>query len=306
MRISDVEAFDAVMRTGGTTRAADLLGISQPAVSRSLARLASAVRFPLFRTVKGRLVPTPEAELFHAEVRAAFVGLDRLRATAAAVREFGSGTLRVAAYPALGLSFVPKAVRQFREEWPEVRLTFHVAGSTAIRDLVASGHMDVGLAADEIETTGVAARTFMTPAAVCVMPPGHRLGSEAVITPAHLAGEPLVALSPDDTVQRRLNRLFAEAGVEPRIVVETQYSETLCNLVLEGVGLGLANAASVRASGFAGRGLLVRPFRPEAHFRALLLTPPDRVPSALADAFVKALYAVRNELGASAGGAGPE
>jgi DNA-binding transcriptional LysR family regulator len=298
MKLNEIEAFDAVMRTGSTMRAADLLGISQPAISRALARLASSTRLTLFKTVRGRLVATPEAELFHTEVRNTFAGLDRLKSKAATIREFGTGTLRFACYPALGLSFAPKAIRLFREREPNATVTLNIMGSTAVRDQVAEGRYDLGITADEIDTTHVAAHIFMTPRAVCVFKKGHPLEARETITPADLAGQPFIALSPEDTVQRRLARLLEEAGIEPRIVVETQYSETVCNLALEGVGIGLANAASVRASGFEMRGLCVRPFVPDISFRALTVFPAVGLRSALTERFVACLYDVRNQLGA--------
>jgi DNA-binding transcriptional LysR family regulator len=298
MKLNEIEAFDAVMRAGSTMRAAELLGISQPAISRALARLASSTRLTLFRTIRGRLVPTPEAELFHAEVRGAFAGIDRLKSKAASIREFGSGALRIACFPALGLSFVPKAIRLFREAEPQASVTLNILGSTAVRDQVAEGRYDIGLSADEIDTTHVSAQPFMTPRAVCVMRWDHPLAACDLIRPADIGTHPFIALSPEDTVQRRLQRLFTEAGIEPRIAVETQYSETVCNLALEGVGIGIANAASVRSSGFEQRGLVVKPFEPELSFRALLLTHPTRLKSALAERFLTCLFQIRNQLGA--------
>lgn len=298
MKLNEIEAFDAVMRTGSTMRAADLLGISQPAISRALARLASSTRLVLFKSVRGRLVPTPEAELFHAEVRAAFTGLDRLKAKAAAIREFGTGTLRVACFPALGLSFVPKAIRKFTALEPNASVTLNILGSGAVRDQVADGRYDIGLSADEIDTTHVAARSFMTPRAVCVMRPDHVLARLETVGPGDLKDHPFIALSPEDTVQRQLLRIFNEAAVELRVVVETQYSETVCNLALEGVGVGIANVIAVKASGFEQRGLVWRPFEPALSFRALLLTHPTKVTSAMATVFLNCLYQVRNQLGA--------
>lgn len=298
MRLSEVEAFDAVMRTGSTVRAAEFLGVSQPAVSRSIARLAETTRLTLFKTIKGRLVPTPEAVRFHEEVRRSFVGLDRLRASAAALREFGAGALRVACYPALGLSFAPRAVRIFRHVMPAATLSLHVVGSSAARDLVASGQADVGLTADEIDATHVDASVFMTPRAIVVMRPEHPLSTQSAVTVADLAEHDYVALSPDDTIQRRLDRICTDQGVELRVVVETQYSETVCNLAREGVGIGLANAVSFKASGFEARGLVARPFEPSISFRALLIHPQTAVRSKMADTFVSALYQARNEIGA--------
>src|SRR5262245_11623924 len=105
-----LETFRAVMVSGSASRASELLGITQPAVSRSIAELEESLGFPLFDRVRGRLVPTPEGQLFFKDVAASFAGLDRLRASAARIRDFGSGILRVASLAALGSTLVPRAI----------------------------------------------------------------------------------------------------------------------------------------------------------------------------------------------------
>jgi len=297
MHLGELESFDAVMRMGSTNRAADFLGISQPAVSRAVARLARSTRLTLFRQVGGRLVPTPEAHALHEEVQRAFIGLDQLRARAAAIREFGAGGLRLACYPALGLSFAPKAIKRYRAKDRSGHVTLLVAGSNAVRDMVASGQADVGLAADEIDVSRVSTQPFMTAPAICVMPKGHRLTNCETVTPADLVGEPFIALSPDDTVRRRIERILEDAGLETRTVVETQYSEVVCNLALEGVGIGIANAMTYRASQFDQRGLVARPFSPTIPFRALILTAKERLKSTQTEVLIAALHDTRNQIG---------
>ncbi|MFN3157433.1 LysR family transcriptional regulator, partial [Marivita cryptomonadis] len=102
-----LEAFNAVMISGSTVRAAELMGVTQPAVSRLIAELEAAVRFGLFDRVRGRLVPTPEGKLFHREVEASFVGLDRLQNAAASIRDYGTGSIRIASLAAAGTVIVP-------------------------------------------------------------------------------------------------------------------------------------------------------------------------------------------------------
>ena len=294
MTLGEIEAFDAVMRLRSTNRAADALGITQPAVSRAIARLAASTGITLFETIRGRLVPTPEAMLFHDEVRLSFVGLDRLRSRAASIREFGVGSLRVACYPALGLSFIPKVVRRFRDLRSQCNLVLTICGSVAVRDCVVNGQADIGLAADEVDTTHVDTQVFMTPYAVCVLRKDHPLAMKEKLGPTDLVDQDLISLSPDDTVQKKIRSAFLEASVHPRIVIETQYSETVCNLALEGIGIGIANSISFRASDFDQRGLAARPFVPATVFRALLLTPVDRQRSQDTYSFIKALFTVRN------------
>ena len=158
-----IETFAAIMRSGTASRAAEILGITQPAVSRSVAELEKAVGFPLFARVRNRLVPTPEAGAFFRDVEASYCGLDTLRASAARIRDHGSGQIRIASLSALGSSLVPRAIRRFRDHHPDVAVTLIVTSSRSVRDVVAAGEFDIGLAADEIDVTGVVGRLAVDP-----------------------------------------------------------------------------------------------------------------------------------------------
>ena len=208
-------------------------------MSRSIAELENAVGFPLFARVRSRLVPTPEAKAFFRDVEASYRGLDTLRASAARIRDHGSGKIRIASLSALGSSLVPRGVRLFRDRHPDVAVTLIVTSSRSVRDMVASGDFDLGLAADEIDVTGVAHQPFVAPEALCVMPIDHALASHDLITPAHLEGQPLVAYVPEDRARQQLDGILLAAGVTPRIVAETIFAATVCALVSEGVGIGM-------------------------------------------------------------------
>jgi DNA-binding transcriptional LysR family regulator len=127
------------------------------------------------------------------------------------------------------------------------------------------------------------------------VPKNHRLSGKSAVTPADLADEGFLALSPEDTVRLAMDRIFVEHGVRPRILVETPYGLTIAILAANGMGVGLVNP-SVIADGMIA-GIVARPFEPAVHFRALILRPPDGVNSALVTDFTAELYAARNALG---------
>lgn len=279
------------MRTGTASRAAELMGVTQPAVSRALAELERSIGFALFARVQNRLVPTPEGRQFFEEVDASFRGVDTLRAAAARIRDRGQGALRLGTLSALGSSLVPKAVRRFRDAHPGVAVTIMVAASRGVRDGVASGAFDLGLAAEEIDLTGIVHQPFLAPDALCALPAGHRLASRSVIVPADLDGEPYIAYVPEDRARQGLDRVLAEAGSAPRVVVETIYAATVCALVSEGIGFGFVS--SYAAGGMDLSRLVVRPFRPGVPIRTLLILPPDRPKSRLVRDMIAALMAER-------------
>lgn len=292
MNFRQLEIFRAVMISGSASRAADLLQVTQPAISRSIGDLEQALGFLLFDRVRGRLVPTPEGQLFFRDVDASFVGLDRLRSAAARIRDFGSGSIRIASQAALGSTIVPRAIRTFRDANPQIAITLQIVSSSLVRELVANQQFDIGLAADEVDLSGVDHRIFGNFKAVCAIPPGHPLAARTVVHPQHLHGEPFIALAPEDRARERMERVFEEAGAEPHIVVETPSASTICALALQGVGIGLVNPAA--AEGFSERGLIFRRFEPEVFFKSYLLFRPDAQKAQLVKTFVGELIRARN------------
>lgn len=292
MNSRQIELFAAVMKAGSVSRAAELLDVTQPGVSRAIAELERALGFRLFDRVRNRIVPTPEGRLFHAEVQASFLGMDRLRASAARIRDHGAGQVRIGSLSALGSSLVPSAVRRFREMRPDIAVTLMVLPSRDVRDGVVSGAFDIGLAADEIDVSGVLHQPFVSPRALCAMPVGHPLGACETITPHDLAGVDFVAYVPEDRARQRLDLILSESGAAPpRVVVETIYAATVCALVAEGVGVGLVSPYAV--AGVDPSRLVLRPFEPAVQSKSLLILPLDRPKSQLVRDFIDCLMAAR-------------
>ncbi|MES0041892.1 LysR substrate-binding domain-containing protein [Mesorhizobium sp. M0091] len=287
MNLRQIEVFHALMTNGTTTRAAEVLRISQPAVSKAVQELERTVGFALFNRAKGRMSPTAEGRLFFREVETSFSGLIHLKSAAARIRDFGSGEIRVASLSALSTNVMPKVMRSFQKRHPQVAITFQARMSSSVKELVASGQFDVGVAADEIDLAGVIARPYASYQVAIALPPGHRLQGRAVIYPRDLHDENFVALAPEDTTRREAEAIFAKHGVKPKIVLETPYSTTIAAMVEAGLGCGMVNP--ITADPFLGRGMMIVPFEPAIHFRTLLLLPPQREPSTIVADFIEEL-----------------
>ena len=274
MDVRQIEAYHAVMTYGTTSRAAEVLSISQPAVSKAVMALERVIGFRLFDREKGRMVPTAEGQLFFREVQDTFVGLARLRSAAARIRDHGSGDLKLACLPAFSTNLLPGAIGRFCSRHPDIAVSLLVASSSGIRDLVAANQIDIAVTADEIDIVGVEAVPFARIPGQVALPPGHALCDRDELRPSDLDGLPFVALAPEDTTRREAEAVFARYGVAPRIVVETAYSATVCALVLAGIGCGIVDPMT--AVGYRERGLILKPLQPPVAFRTLLLLPPKK------------------------------
>lgn len=121
--ISMLRAFEAVMRTGATTAAAEELNMSQGAVSRHIQRLEAQLGAELFRREKRRLVPTPAGRHYADAVSRA---LDLIgRASMELTANPGGGTLSLAILPAFGTRWLAPRLAAFQAAHPGV--TLHLA-----------------------------------------------------------------------------------------------------------------------------------------------------------------------------------
>src|SRR3984893_14707936 len=119
-----VEAFRAMMLTGSVTEAAKLMAVTQPAVSRLLRDFQALLKMELFERRGSGRVPTAAATALYMEVERSFVGLERITAAAEEIRSRRTGTLRIAALPALSNGYPPTRSRRFLKERPNLNLAF--------------------------------------------------------------------------------------------------------------------------------------------------------------------------------------
>jgi DNA-binding transcriptional LysR family regulator len=287
MRFTEIETFRALMRAGSTRKAAALLHVTQPAISQSLKRLEAQAGMVLFQRTGGRLVPTPEARALWTEVERVFIGMEAIEHRMRSLRDFGTNQLELSCYPAFGLGFMPRALERLKAQrgdspWPQVSL--QVLSSKDVRDRVAKGISDFGLMADELSLEGIDHSTFARFPGVVVMPKGHALARFKRIDPEQLAQAPFLALNPEDPSHRGLEAALAERGVALRVMVQTPYAASVCEMALRGLGVGLVNP--ITALDYAERGLVVRRLSVDVFFSCVLAMPAGKVLSTTARDFL--------------------
>ena len=272
MEIREIEVFRAVMQAGTTSKAATLLGVSQPAVSQSIRKLESASELRLFERVKGRLVPTQEALALMVEVDRCFAGFEMIQHRIRSLKSFGLGRLAIASYPALGIGFMPRAVAAFGLDERRIQMSFQIMSSREVHQQVSAGQLDFGLMADELSVSGLEHSQFMSLSGVIVMNEQHPLARKKIISSDDLIEWPFIALNPEDASRRRLEDALALEGKILRPVLETPYSNSVCEFALRGIGIGMAHP--ILSLDYMSRGLLLKPMSIDVRFTALLVFRP--------------------------------
>jgi DNA-binding transcriptional LysR family regulator len=279
-----VEAFRLIMLRGSVTLASKELEISQPAVSRLLRDFELRVGFPLFERRGNHLVPTPEANLLFAEVERSFTGLREIASFAEKISSQRTGALRVVAFPAMAMGFIPRFVGEFISGRELRQVFLHGMPSHLVFEAVATGQAEVGFAAVPFGRPGLTTEPLAA-RAVAVLPPRHRLAAQQLITPDHLAGEPFISLDDGSLFGAEIKAALAEVPCET--VVTTPLSGIACSLVLAGAGIAVVDPFS--ASDFEDRGLTIRPFRPAINTRIVTITSARNRLSRVAEEFIASM-----------------
>ncbi|WP_313632069.1 LysR substrate-binding domain-containing protein [Massilia timonae] len=285
----DIEIFRTVMTSGSATRAAKVLGLSQPAVSMALRRLEERAGLELFQRPGGKLQPNQQAQALLAEVQRHFVGMDVIEQRIRSLKQFGAGRVRIAAFPGLGTGFVPRVLADLAAAGTRSMVSLQVMGSQDVRSQVLRDEVELGIAAQDISTAGVEHALFAHYFGVVALPPGHPLARSSMVTPKQLARHPFVALHPDDAVSQRLDAILHAHGLQLQTVVETSYTFSLCELVRNRIGVALVNP--VTAVDYLNAGLVFRPFSERLEFTALTMWPAGRPLSPFARQMLGAMRA---------------
>lgn len=285
MHTRQLECFLTLMRHGTMTRAAEMLGISQPAVSQTITNLERQLGFALFVRRSARLQPTPEAKLFHDHANRAVEALERAAQAAQEIRAGQRGYLSIAAYASMSISLLPRIVSLFTANRPHVRVKIISRPTETVRQLISTQQFDLAIAEMPLDYPGNRMEVFSYECQ-CMMPPDHPLAEKSVITPADLDGEPFVSLFRGDPIHQQLAVAFSKYGAHWNIVAETEFFSTACELVEAGCGVGIIDP--VVSTPFTGN-VVKRPFRPVIEYGVAILLPPFEELSEIAQEFVALL-----------------
>lgn len=260
----------ALVVTGTTTQAADIMGLTQSAVSRLIGQLEDDLGFDLFDRHRGRLAITPEGQEFYSVAERILEEVDQIRETADNIRAHGPGTLRIAAMPAIGTCMLPRPLRMLQEEAKRLKVIVHLKNRSELQHAVADRQYDIGLATLPIVQQGLTVEPLCTVRSVVIMPKGHRLAEKTVIKAEDLENENIVTLSADTVMRYRTEEMFSRLKVRRHSIVEAQSTILMGNLVE--LGIGVAVMHPFVADHFAGR-VEVRDFEPAVEISYGLIFP---------------------------------
>jgi DNA-binding transcriptional LysR family regulator len=272
-------------------RAAEQLGIAQPALSQQIRVLEAQLGVELFRRAHRRVELTDAGRVFQEQATALLAASDRAVRLA---REAARGTAGELDIGYTGsVVFEPRLQRllkQFRASFPHVVLTLHEHTVEELLAALEQRRLDIAFIRGPIGAPppGVETQVFASSDLVLALPPDHPLTAQPRIAASALAGEGFIALPdpPGMGLAHSLRQLGEAAGFSPRIALRAGSVMSVLGLVGAGLGVGLIPRVPMElsSSAVALRELAGAPARTE-----VLLATRSRMESALERRFVEAV-----------------
>jgi DNA-binding transcriptional LysR family regulator len=263
--LRQLDTFLEVARQLSVSRAADLLHVTQPAVSMQVRQLEEIVGMPLYEQV-GRKIQLTEAGVdFEMYAIGAVAQLKQLEDAMAQRRGLKKGRVTLAMV-STAKYFVPMLLVKFRKRFPDIDISLQIHNRENIMQLLARNEIDLVIMGRSPDALDCVATAFAT----------NPLG---VI----LDGEDFVVRENGSGTRQAMERLFADNGIHPRIVMEMPSNETIKQAVMAGMGLSFLSLRTIRHELASGHlvlldivGLpLVRHWH-ITHLAAKRLSPPAR------------------------------
>ena len=280
----------AVSESGGQTRAARKLNLTQSALSHQLRDLESRVGAPLFIRASRRMVLTAVGERILASARRVLHEVETLeRDLITEASAGGAGVVRLATECYTCYHWLPGVVTAFRQEWPRVDVRI-VAEATAnpVRALL-DGALDLAIVAGDVDERRLGCTSLFEDEQVVVVAPTHPLASQTFVDPEDLREEHLILYTTHSSESSVLREVLRPAGVEPKNLTRVQLTEAIVELVKAGLGVSVlarwAIAPQLRDRSLVGIPLTTRGF----HRRWWAVTRPHETTPAYQQSLVELL-----------------
>lgn len=244
MRYVQLRAFHHVATCGGFSRAADLLRLTQPAVSDQVRKLEGEYDVLLFSRMRKQITLTPEGEALLAITRRMFDNEREALELLSEGRAFRAGNLRIIADAAHHLVGV---LGRFRQKYPGVRVSVQAGNSETVLDALRRYEADIGVIGDIPDSRAFEIVPLGRCPIIAFVARGHALSGRDSLSLRELPALPLVLREEGSRTRARLVQAASAAGValDPGITAEGR--EAVREIVAAGAGVGFVSQAEFGA-----------------------------------------------------------
>ncbi|HSD37868.1 MAG TPA: LysR family transcriptional regulator [Rhodocyclaceae bacterium] len=250
--LPQLTAFEAVVRLGSFTRAAEALHMAQPTVSQHLRKLSERIGHPLIKQVGRHVQPTTTGQLLYEAAQDIFHTLERFEQRAEAVETMAAGTLRLAVCDEAMGSLMP-VLERFMASHPELSLQVERGCQARLQARMADDEDDLYLMTGLSRSLGVVRQRVADMPLLLVAAPDHPLAGQIAVDLVQVAQHGLLLQAEGSAIRKQVEQVFTAQGLQPTVRLVIDDNNALRDAVMRGLGLAVMPAAAVAPAGATDR-----------------------------------------------------
>lgn len=250
-----LRAFVTLAEEGHVTRAAERLGMQQPPLTRLLQSLEADLGVLLMHRLPRGVRPTEAGKVLLDEARIILARADGVAAMVHRAARGEQGHLAIGFTSSAALHpIVPKMLRAFRENLPQVSVSLEEAGTAELVDALLHERLDAAFIRSPVgRTPGLRIDSVLEEPMLVALPVGHRLATDSAsrLLLTELASEPFILYrrSAGPGLYDTILTACREAGFSPVVAQEAPRLTATLSLVAAGFGISLVPASMQRLGG---------------------------------------------------------
>ena len=287
MELRVLKYFLTVAEEGNITRAADILHITQPTLSRQLMELEDKLGTALLIRGKRSVTLTDEGFLFKQQAEMIVELSDKLEHTFKDKKDVVCGTIRIGAAEAAGGRALAVYMKEFRDKYPDVQFDLYNGMADNIKEMLEHGLLDLGLVLEPIDTAKFEyIRLPHKETWGLLLRKDHELAEKEMITVEDIPQYPLIMPGRENAKNELLHWMQCE---ERHLNVPAYYNLLSNAALLVGAGMGCAVCLDGALSIHADPALCFRRILPEHTTRSVILWKKNHLFSQVASLFIQTI-----------------
>ena len=247
--LRQLQVFEAIVRHGSFTRAAEELFLTQPTVSMQIKKLAESMGLPLFETVGRNVRPTEAGVELYQSCRRIFENLANLEMKLADLKGIRRGRLRLGVITTAKY-FAPEVLGQFCRLYPGIDVALKVSNRDRIFDRINANEDDLYIIGEApAEQLVVDSFPFAPNPLVVMAPRNHPLVGQKQVSLAQVAEEPMILREPGSGIRDATLKMFEQKGLRPKVRMELGSNEAIKHAVVGGLGLAVLSLHTLTLEG---------------------------------------------------------
>ncbi len=252
VNLDQLRIFQGVAQSRSFTRAAEIVHLTQPGISKHIKQMEQYFGVPLFDRTGRRATLTEAGTILFEATQEIMATIEAAERRIDDLKGLRGGRLRLGSSFPIGVYILPRVLAEFRRRYPAVEVALQISLSETVETKLLANELDLGLVSHDAGDPRLVARAFMSDELVVIVPPGHRWGKKRHVAPRELADETFIVAAQGAGTRAVVEERLRALGIVLTNVMEFGNLEGAKHAVEAGLGISVQARSVVQREVTAG------------------------------------------------------